>query len=92
LRSGDSNSLANGRLVAAVWMALGTERSGFQPSVVSTIYSDDHGRTWQCGEIAVPHTSEWVNANSPAIVELADGGVMINTRSESPDALIADML
>lgn len=75
--------LTNGRLVVAVWLALGTAGSGFQPSAVATIFSDDHGRTWQCGDIAVPNNDEFTNPNSPAIAELSDGRVMINTRSES---------
>lgn len=75
--------LAGGRLVVALWLALGTQGSGFQPSAVATITSDDQGRTWQCGDIAIPPTAEWINPNSPAVVELADGRVMINTRNES---------
>jgi sialidase-1 len=75
--------LKNGRLVVAVWLALGTAGSGFHPSVVSTIYSEDHGKSWKCGDIAIPNTDEWANPNSPAVAELSDGRVMINTRSES---------
>lgn len=43
-----------GRLLVPVWMSLGTGNHAHRPSVASTIYSDDHGKTWQRGEIAVP--------------------------------------
>jgi sialidase-1 len=75
--------LASGRLVVAVWLALGTQGSGFHPSAVATIYSDDSGRTWNCGAIAIPPTAEWANPNSPAIARLAGDRVMINSRNES---------
>ena len=52
-------------------------------SVVSTIYSDDHGATWRRGDIAIPNTEEWVNPSETALVELRDGRVMLNARTES---------
>jgi len=65
--------LASGRLVVAVWFALGTQGAGFQRSAVATIYSDDQGRTWRCGDIAIPPTPERINPNSPAIAQVDDG-------------------
>ncbi|HEY2411643.1 MAG TPA: sialidase family protein [Pirellulaceae bacterium] len=76
--------LKNGRLVVPVWISTGTGGNAHRPSVTSTIYSDDHGKTWKAGEIAVPDTSEWVFPNETVIVELADGRVILNVRSESP--------
>jgi sialidase-1 len=76
--------LKNGRLVVPVWISTGTGGNAHRPSVTSTIYSDDHGKTWKAGEIAVPDTSEWVFPNETVIVELTDGRVMLNVRSESP--------
>ncbi len=73
-----------GRLVVPVWLSLGTGGHAHRPSVTATIYSDDHGITWHRGEIAVPNTNEWVNPNETVIVQLADGRVMLNSRSESP--------
>jgi sialidase-1 len=35
------------------------------------------------GEIAVPCTEEWINPNEAVAVELTDGRVMLNVRSES---------
>ncbi len=46
-------------------------------------YSDDGSRHWNAGEVAVPNTEAWVNPSETAAVELADGRVMLNTRSES---------
>jgi sialidase-1 len=75
--------LKSGRLVVPVWMSTGTGGHAHRPSVTATIYSDDHGRTWQRGDIAVPNTDEWIFPNETVIVELADGRVMLNVRSES---------
>ncbi|MAT14370.1 MAG: hypothetical protein CMJ46_03775 [Planctomyces sp.] len=74
-----------GRLVVPVWLSLGTGGHAHRPSVTATIYSDDHGQTWHRGEIAVPDTDEHINPNETVIVELADGRVMLNTRSESKE-------
>ena len=50
-----------GRLVVPVWLSLGTGGHAHRPSVTATIYSDDHGRTWKRGDIAVPDTPEFIN-------------------------------
>jgi len=52
-------------------------------SVTATIFSDDQGKTWKAGDIAVPCTEEWINPNETVAVELSDGRVMLNVRSES---------
>lgn len=75
--------LKNGRLVVPVWLSTGTGGNAHRPSVTATIYSDDQGKTWQAGEIAVPCTDEWINPNETIAIELADGSVMLNVRSES---------
>ena len=87
LATGPSHAiqLSTGRLVVPVWLSLGTGGHAHRPSVTSTIYSDDGGASWKRGEIAVPNTAEWVNPNETVIAELADGRVMLNTRSESKD-------
>lgn len=71
-----------GRLIVPVWLCSG-KGGAHRPSVVATVFSDDHGKTWQRGEIAVPNTEEWKNPNETVIVELADGRVMLNSRNES---------
>ena len=80
---GHGIQLRSGRLVVPVWLSTGTGGHAHRPSVTSTLYSDDHGRSWHAGEIAVPNTETWINPNETVIVELADGRVMLNVRSES---------
>jgi sialidase-1 len=75
--------LRTGRLVVPVWLSTGTGGHAQRPSVTATIYSDDHGATWQRGEIAVPNTETWIFPNETVIAELADGDVMLNVRSEA---------
>jgi sialidase-1 len=78
-----SIQLRTGRLVVPIWMSLGTGGGAHRPSVTATIYSDDHGKTWNAGQIAVPCTDDWVNPNETVAIELADGTVMLNIRTES---------
>lgn len=80
---GHGIQLKSGRLVVPVWLSTGTGGHAHRPSVTSTIFSDDNGGTWQRGEIAVPNTGEWINPNETVVVQLADGRVMLNVRSES---------
>ena len=85
LATGPNHSIQtkSGRLVVPVWLSTGTGGHAHRPSVTSTIYSDDQGKTWKAGEIAVPCTEEWINPNETVAIELADGSVMLNVRSES---------
>jgi len=81
---GHGIQLWNQRLVVPIWMSTGTGGgNAHRPSVAATIFSDDGGKTWQRGDIAVPNTSEWINPNETVVVQLADGRVMLNVRSES---------
>jgi sialidase-1 len=85
LATGPNHSiqLRTGRLIVPVWLSTGTGGNAHRPSVTATIYSDDQGKTWKAGEIAVPCTEEWINPNETVAVELRDGQVMLNVRSES---------
>lgn len=85
LATGPNHSiqLRNGRLVVPVWLSTGEGGNAHRPSVTATIYSDDQGRSWLAGDIAVPNTDEWINPNETAAIELSDGRVMLNVRSES---------
>lgn len=85
LATGPNHSIQTrtGRLVVPVWLSTGTGGNAHRPSVTSTIYSDDQGKTWLAGEIAVPCTDDWINPNETVAIELADGSVMLNVRSES---------
>ncbi len=73
----------SGRLVVPVWLSTGTGGNAHRPSVTSTIFSDDAGKTWNAGDVAVPCTDDWINPNETIAIELADGSVMLNVRSES---------
>jgi sialidase-1 len=81
---GHGIQLRNGRLVIPVWMSPGTGGHAHRPSVTATIYSDDRGKTWKRGAIAVPDTPESVIPNETVAEQLADGRVLLNARSESP--------
>jgi sialidase-1 len=80
---GHGIQLRSGRLVVAVWLSTGTGGHAHRPSVTSTIVSDDGGKNWKRGEVAIPNTAEWVNPNEATVAELPDGKVMLNARSES---------
>lgn len=80
---GHGIQLRNGRLLVPVWLSTGTGGHAHRPSVTSVIYSDDHGKTWERGEIAVPNTPEWIFPNETTAVELEDGRVMLNVRTEA---------
>ncbi len=75
--------LQNGRLLVPVWLSTGEGGNAHRPSVTSTVFSDDDGRTWQAGDIAVPCTDDWINPNETVAVELENGRVMLNVRNES---------
>ncbi|MCX7825310.1 MAG: exo-alpha-sialidase [Verrucomicrobiae bacterium] len=72
-----------GRLVVPVWLSLGTGGHAHRPSVTSTIYSDDHGQTWRRGEIAIPDQPPYRYPSETVAVQLANGNVLLNARSES---------
>jgi sialidase-1 len=80
---GHGIQLKSGRLLVPVWLSLGTGPGGHGDSVSATIYSDDGGKTWKPGEIAIPNTKEWVSPNECCVAELSDGRVMLNARSRS---------
>jgi sialidase-1 len=54
---GHGIELNTGRLLIPVWLSTGTGGHAHRPSVTSTIYSDDGGKTWHRGEIAIPNTA-----------------------------------
>ncbi len=75
--------LKNGRLVIPIWLSLGTGGHAHRPSVAGTIYSDDEGKSWKAGDIALPNEGEFTIPNETAAVQLADGRVLLNSRTES---------
>lgn len=79
---GHGVQLKNGRLVVPIWLASG-KTGDHGPAASGTIFSDDHGKTWQAGDIAVHNCGEFNSPNETMIAELSDGGVMLITRSLS---------
>jgi sialidase-1 len=75
--------LKNGRLLVPVWLSTGTRNNAHHPSVVATIYSDGGGKTWQRGDIVANETDPLTDPNETVAVELTDGRVMLNMRSDS---------
>jgi sialidase-1 len=61
----------NGRLIAPVWKV--------EPYGVFAIYSDDHGRSWERGQL-VPGDAP---GNESELVELDDGGILVDIRQRS---------
>jgi sialidase-1 len=80
---GHGIQMKNGRLVVPVWLAYGPKPGDHAPSMTGTLYSDDHGQTWKAGDIAVPNEGEFANPNETTLALLADGRVMLNSRSVS---------
>jgi len=71
---------SKGRMIIPVWVARNKENITWHgPSVVTTLYSDDHGETWQCGEI-IWDQPDFVDPNESVLAELPDGRIMINCR------------
>lgn len=79
---GHGIQLKSGRLVVPIWLAYGGV-GDHGPSAAGTIYSDDHGKTWRAGDIAVPNAGEFSSPNETMLTELSDGRVMLVTRSVS---------
>lgn len=87
---GHGIQLRNGRLMVPLWMStgegseFGSGKLGHRPSAVSTLYSDDHGESWQCGELVCDTGGEILCPSEGLLLELADSRVLLNFRSESP--------
>jgi len=79
---GHAIQLENGRLVVPVWMS-DSDGEAHRPSVVSVITSDDHGASWQRGEIVVRTDERFLNPSETVAVQLSDGRVLLNIRNES---------
>lgn len=79
---GHGIQLKSGRLLVPVWLAYGGVRD-HHPSVTGTLYSDDHGKTWQAGDVAIPDTAEFNDPNETIAAELSNGNVLLIARSES---------
>jgi sialidase-1 len=84
---GHGIQLRNGRLLVPVWLSTGTGGHAHRPSCVSTLYSDDAGKTWRPGDIVATDPAPLKNPSETAAVQLAQdagGAVMLNLRHEGP--------
>ena len=85
---GHGIQLRTGRLIVPIWLSHPGGKAipggDHRPSCVATIYSDDGGATWHRGQIVVGTTAEHPNPSETAAVELGDGRVLLNIRSEAP--------
>jgi sialidase-1 len=80
---GHGIQLASGRLVVPVWLS---PHYRHRPSVTSTLYSDDHGKTWKAGALIPQDTANpLVNPSEHVLVEMANGRVMSNLRNEGKE-------
>jgi len=79
---GHGIQIKSGRLVVPIWLASGKD-GAHHPSAAGTIYSDDSGATWKAGELPLPNKGDFKDPNETSAVELSDGRVMLNARSES---------
>ena len=69
--------LKNGQLVVPVWLA--SERTHI-PSVSSSIFSNDNGKTWEIGKILYSD-DVLINPNETCAAELSDSKVLFNYRN-----------
>ncbi|MCM0649349.1 glycoside hydrolase [Clostridium swellfunianum] len=76
---GHGIQMRNGRLLVPVWLSASKTHA---PGVVSTIYSDDGGTTWNRGEI-IYETTQIPSPNETTAVEKYDGSVLLNMRNNT---------
>lgn len=79
---GHGIQIKSGRLVVPIWLAYGAV-GDHKPSAAGTLYSDDHGKTWQAGDLCLPNEGDFGDPNETMITELSDGRVMLVSRSVS---------
>jgi sialidase-1 len=85
---GHGIQLRSGRLLLPFWMSTGASSEfpgqlGHRPSEVCSVFSDDNGTSWQTGNVVVHTDDEFVHPSESIAVELSDGRVLFNIRSES---------
>ncbi len=82
LGPGHGIQLRGGRLIVPVWLSTSEGQNRHRPSVVTLIYSDDHGAHWQVGPLVARHGADSINPSETVAVELADGRLLFNIRNE----------
>ena len=79
---GHGIELRTGRLVVPIWAAL-ARSSPHGEGVAATLYSDDAGRTWHAGAIAVPNDATTPGPSECIVAELSDGRVLLHARTRA---------
>ena len=79
---GHGIQLRSGRLVVPIWLAYGGI-GDHGPSACGTVFSDDHGKSWRAGEIAIPDEGSYGDPNESILAELSEGRVVMISRNES---------
>lgn len=78
---GHGLELTSGRLLLPVWLSTGGLLH--RPSAVATVYSDDGGETWQCGELVVQDSPQVKNPSESTLMEVSSGQVLLSIRNET---------
>lgn len=74
----------NGTMVTPVWLAYNPEDElSHKPSFLTTIYSEDDGKTWKRGEV-IAHENLY-DANETAIALTREGSVLMSVRNRHPE-------
>lgn len=79
---GHGIQIKSGRMVVPIWLAFG-KVGDHGPSAAGTVYSDDAGKTWKAGDIAVPNGGAYDSPNETILAERSDGRVLLVSRSLS---------
>ncbi len=82
LGPGHGICLSDGTLIIPVWMVPkhhGVPETRHSPSVTSTLYSKDSGKTWQIGEL-LESNDRVISPNETVAAETSDGRVYMNIR------------
>ncbi|MCC6680607.1 MAG: exo-alpha-sialidase [Phycisphaeraceae bacterium] len=74
--------MTTGRLVVPIWLSDSPERQ-HRPSAIATIFSDDDGQTWGASSLILRNSPQFPNPSESDVIQLPDGRLMLNTRSES---------
>lgn len=76
---GHAIEMKSGRLCVPFWMATYEKKAPLRKAV-GTLISDDGGKTWKRGGIAIP------DAGEPNIAPLSDGGVLLTARNSHAES------
>ena len=77
-----------GALLIPAWFAYNEESAtAHRPSFIASVYSEDEGRSWHCGQVL--EESLLVNPSECAFAVTAEGMVVNSIRNENPEHLRA---